>query len=98
MEGYLSMPFEVVSEKHNFYIGVITDGYYKLNINYTKKDAKIEGNYFIGSKFKITGRVMSENKGKPIYVSVSDPSQVQFIDDAPPMDISSVLLGFNPIP
>ena len=92
------MSFEVVSEKRNFYIGVITDGYYKLNINFTMKIAKIEGNYFIGSKFKITGRIMAENEEQPIYLSASDPSQVQFIDDAQAMDISSVLQEFNPIP
>lgn len=54
MINYVKMIFEKSSS--NFYIGAITDGYYKLSVLITM-DGEFEDDFTYGSQIKVTGRM-----------------------------------------
>jgi len=88
------MVFEKPSN-NNFYIGAITDGYYKLCVLITN-DGEFKDEFTYGSKIKITGR-MRISEDKPPYLSVSSINNVKLVNEEK-MPFLKTLDGYHPIP
>lgn len=93
MIHYVKMIFEKTSS--NFYIGAITDGYYKLSVLVTI-DGDFEDDITYGSEIKVTGR-MRVPDNKPPYISVSSVKNVKLLDGEK-MSFLETLNGYHPIP
>lgn len=83
------------SSNNNFYIGAITDGYYKLSVLITC-NGEFEDNFTYGSPIKVIGK-MQVPEDKPPYLSVSSVKNVQLIDGEK-MSFLQTLKGYHPIP
>ncbi|XP_029154747.1 uncharacterized protein LOC114937213 [Nylanderia fulva] len=94
MEHHIKMIFEKSSNNH-FYIGAITDGYYKLSVLITC-NGEFEDNFTYGSPIKVIGK-MQVPENKPPYLSVSSVENVQLIDGEK-MSFLQTLKGYHPIP
>lgn len=94
MIHYVKMIFEK-SSNNNFYIGAITDGYYKLSVLITS-DGEFEDDFTYGSQIKVIGR-MRVPENKPPYLSVSSVKNVKLLDGEK-MSFLKTLNGYYSIP